>query len=62
MKPEREGAAVTSSSIHATTSHVRDPLLADLGGDNRAKPVPPKPDRLMADVDPTIGQEILDVA
>ena len=31
--------------------HVRDPLLADLGGEHRAKPVPPKPDRLMADGD-----------
>ena len=41
--------------------HVRDPLLADLGGEHRAKPVPPKPDRLMADVDPALGQEILDV-
>src|SRR5271157_3382332 len=42
--------------------HVRDPLLADLGGEHRAKPVPPKPDRLMADVDPALGPEILDVA
>ena len=30
--------------------------------EHRAKPVPPKPDRLMADVDPALGQEILDVA
>src|SRR5271166_2821221 len=29
---------------------------------HRAKPVPPKPDRLMANVDPALGQEILDVA
>src|SRR5208337_3153255 len=36
-------------------AHVRDPLLADLGGEHRAKPVPPKPDRLMADVDPALG-------
>src|SRR5271166_4541983 len=43
-------------------AHVRDPLLSDLGGKHRAKPVPPKPDRLMADVDPALGQEILDVA
>src|SRR5208337_3868799 len=43
-------------------AHVRDPLLADLGGKHRAKPVPPKPDRLMADIDPPLGQEILDVA
>ena len=41
---------------------VRDPLLPDLGGEHRAKLVPPKPDRIMADVDPALGQEILDVA
>src|SRR5208337_2830204 len=43
-------------------AHVRDPLLSDLGGKHRAKPIPPKPDRLMADVDPPLGQGILDVA
>ena len=43
-------------------AHVRYPLLSDLGGKHRAKPVPAKPDRLMADVDPALGQEILDVA
>jgi hypothetical protein len=29
---------------------------------HRAKLVPPKLDRIMADVDPALGQEILDVA
>src|SRR5271166_4554358 len=43
-------------------AHVRYPLLSDLGGEHRAKPVPPKPDGLMADVDPPLNQEILDVA
>jgi hypothetical protein len=43
-------------------AHVCYPPLADLGGEHRAKPVPPKPNGLMADVDPTLGQEILDVA
>src|SRR5208337_4637856 len=42
-------------------AHVRYPPLSDLGGEHRAKPVPPKPDGLMADVDPPLGQEILDV-
>src|SRR5579863_5727549 len=42
--------------------HVRDPLLADLGGEHRPKPVPPKPDGLVTDVDPALRQEILDVA
>jgi len=35
-------------------AHVRYPLLSDLGSKHRAKPVPPKPDRLMADVDPLL--------
>jgi hypothetical protein len=42
-------------------ARARDPLLADLGGEHRAKPAPPKPDGLRADVDPTLGQEIVDV-
>src|SRR5208337_5420444 len=42
-------------------AHVRYPPLSDLGSKHR-KPVPPKPDCLMADVDPALGQEILDVA
>src|SRR5579863_5825207 len=38
------------------------PLLADLGGEHRPKPVPPKPDGLVTDVDPALRQEIFDVA
>ena len=44
------------------TAHVRYPLLSDLGGKHRATPVPPRPDSLMADVDPALGQETHDVA
>src|SRR5271165_6219339 len=33
-------------------AHVRYPLLSDLGSKHRAKPVPPKSHRLMANVDP----------
>ena len=33
-------------------ARVRDASLTDLGGEHRAKPVPPKPDGLVADVDP----------
>src|SRR5271166_5390155 len=44
------------------TAHVRYSFLSDLSSKHRAKPVPPKPDRLMANVDPALGQEILDVA
>jgi hypothetical protein len=43
-------------------AHARYPLLSDLGGEHRAKPVPPKSDRLLTDVDPALGQEILNVA
>jgi len=32
-------------------THLRHPLLSDLSGEHRTKPVPPKPDRLMADVE-----------
>ena len=40
-------------------AHVRDPLLANLGGEHRPKPIPPETDGLVADVDPALGQEIL---
>src|SRR5271154_719329 len=43
-------------------AHMRDASLADLGGEHWAKPIPPEPDGLMADIDPTLGQQILDVA
>src|SRR5258707_10488760 len=43
-------------------AHVRDASLTDLGGEHRAKPVPPEPDGLVADVDPALGQEIFDVS
>jgi hypothetical protein len=33
-----------------------------LRGEHWAKPIPPEPDRLVANVDPALGQEILDVA
>jgi hypothetical protein len=37
-------------------SHLHDPPLSDLGGEYRPKPVPPKPDGLVADIDPALGQ------
>jgi hypothetical protein len=36
-------------------AHVRDSSLADLGGEHWAKPVPPEPDGLMADIDAALG-------
>jgi len=38
-------------------AHARYPLLSDLGGERRTKPVPPEPDRLIADADPALRQE-----
>src|SRR5260370_31068887 len=43
-------------------AHVRYPPLSDLGSKHWAEPVLPEPDGLMADVDPALGQKILDVA
>jgi hypothetical protein len=42
-----------------TVAHVRDPSLTNLCGEHRAKPVPPEPDGLVADVDPALGQRDL---
>lgn len=39
-----------------------NPLSSDLGGEHRAEPVPPKPHRLVADIDATFMQQILDIA
>src|SRR5271156_5476301 len=43
-------------------AHMRYPLLSNLGGEHRPKPIPPKPDCFVADVDPALGQKIFDVA
>src|SRR6202789_1402614 len=43
-------------------ARVRDASLADLAGKHGAKSGPPKANGLMADVDPALGQELLDVA
>jgi hypothetical protein len=40
---------------------MRDSPLVDLGRAHRAKPFSTNPDGLVADVDPALGQEILDV-
>ena len=42
--------------------HSLDPLAPDLGGKHRAEPVPPKPHSLVADLDATLVQQVLDVA
>ena len=43
-------------------AHSTRPLLANLGGKDRAKTVPPEPDRLMAPLDPAFVEKILDIA
>ena len=47
--------------ILAEAVHPGDPLLADLGGEYRAEPVPPETDGFVADVDPAFVQKILDI-
>ena len=41
--------------------HPFDPALPDLGGEKRPKPVPPEPNRLVADLDAALVQKILDI-
>ena len=43
-------------------THSTRPLLADLSGEDRAKTVPPEPDRLVAHLDPALVEKILDIA
>ena len=43
-------------------AHRLNPLPADLAGEHRAEPVPPKPHRLAADVDTAFVQQIPDVS
>ena len=42
-------------------THSVCPLLADPGGKDRSKTVPPEPDRLVAHLDPALMEKILDV-
>ena len=42
--------------------HVIDPLPSDPGGEHGPEAVPPEPHRLVADIDPAVGQHILDVS
>src|SRR5665213_538359 len=42
------------------STHVLNPLLADLGGEHWTEPVPPESDRLLADIDPSLEKQILD--
>ena len=44
------------------SAHPVDPLPPDVAGEERAKPPPPLPNYLMANVDTALEQEILDVS
>lgn len=46
----------------AAGAHALDAAFPDLRSEQRAEPVPPKPHRLVADVDAALVQQILDVA
>jgi hypothetical protein len=46
----------------AEPTHARDTRPPDIGRKPRSKAVPPQPYRLVADVDPALEQQILDVA
>ena len=43
-------------------AHSTRPLLANLGGKDRAKTVPPEPDALVAHLDSALVEKILDMA
>jgi len=43
-------------------SELLDTPFADFGGEYRAKPVPPEPNRFMADVDATFVQQVFDIS
>ncbi len=43
-------------------SHRADPIPADLRCEHRSKSVPPEPDRLVADIDPPLMQQIFNIA
>ena len=45
-----------------TRPHPLDTAISDLGGEHRTKPVPPEPNRLVADVNAALVQKIFDVS
>ena len=60
-------ASVEDRAVHVPLpiricAHLADPFLADLSGKQRAKSVPQKSNRLIADVDAALVQQVLDVS
>src|SRR6056297_1629700 len=50
-----------SSSDKTAGSHPLDAARFDLGGEHRPKPVPPEPNRLVADLNAALMQQVLDI-
>ena len=42
-------------------SHPAGAISADLGGEHRAKSIPPEPDCFVTDIDPTLVQQVFDI-
>ena len=57
LKGEMNLPPTTRQRTHSTL-----PLLAELGGKDRAKTVPPEPDRLVAHLDPALVEKVLNMA
>ena len=45
----------------AEATHPADPLATNVGSEQRAKPVPPEPHRLVAEIDAALEQQVFDV-
>ena len=43
-------------------AHSRYSLAPDIGCEHRTEAIPPEPHRLMADVDPSLEQQVFDIA
>ena len=43
-------------------THLAGPLSADLGGEHRAKSIPPKSNRFVANLDAALMQQVLGIA
>ena len=62
---EREGTIrsdYSDSAPPAARLHQRNSPFSDFRGEHRSEPVPPKPHRLVADLDAALVQQILNVA
>jgi hypothetical protein len=42
--------------------HLLDPFLTNFGCEHRAEPIPPKPNRLMTDIDAPLVKQVFDIS